>query len=165
MNWVSAKKKIMRMFVKLASGTVCSQVLIIRNKCSDRRMIAKLPALFWRKKWKTDESTDWGRRFLGLLKTNTLYICFRLRGISISDTFPNSFTSYQLPIRCFKLYELKELEESFDNINLVTIRHLSAVLVLLGLWGGQVEGLGRCPRPDEIAPCQCRTRGPSIQVR
>ena len=22
-----------------------------------------------------------------------------------------------------------------------------------------------CPRPDEIAPCQCRTRGPSIQVR
>ena len=23
----------------------------------------------------------------------------------------------------------------------------------------------RCPRPDEIAPCQCRTRGPSIQVR
>ena len=23
----------------------------------------------------------------------------------------------------------------------------------------------KCPRPDEIAPCQCRTRGPSIQVR
>ncbi|XP_023327313.1 protein artichoke [Eurytemora carolleeae] len=24
---------------------------------------------------------------------------------------------------------------------------------------------GRCPPPDDIAPCQCRTRGPSIQVR
>ena len=22
-----------------------------------------------------------------------------------------------------------------------------------------------CPRPDEIAPCQCRVRGPTIQVR
>ena len=27
---------------------------------------------------------------------------------------------------------------------------------------GQV---GRCPRPEAIAPCQCRTRGPTIQVR
>ncbi len=27
------------------------------------------------------------------------------------------------------------------------------------------EGDNRCPRPDEIAPCQCRTRGPTIQVR
>ena len=24
---------------------------------------------------------------------------------------------------------------------------------------------GSCPRPDEIAPCQCRIRGPTIQVR
>ena len=22
----------------------------------------------------------------------------------------------------------------------------------------------KCPRPEEIAPCQCRTRGPTIQV-
>ena len=30
----------------------------------------------------------------------------------------------------------------------------------------RVEALeDKCPRPDEIAPCQCRTRGPSIQVR
>ena len=23
----------------------------------------------------------------------------------------------------------------------------------------------RCPRPEEIAPCQCRMRGPTIQIR
>jgi len=28
-----------------------------------------------------------------------------------------------------------------------------------------VAAANRCPRPDEIAPCQCRTRGPAIQVR
>ena len=27
------------------------------------------------------------------------------------------------------------------------------------------SGEDTCPRPGEIAPCQCRTRGPSIQVR
>lgn len=25
--------------------------------------------------------------------------------------------------------------------------------------------MSECPRPDEIAPCQCRMRGPSVQVR
>ncbi len=30
---------------------------------------------------------------------------------------------------------------------------------------GEKGGERRCPRPDEIAPCQCRTRGPTIQVR
>ena len=31
-----------------------------------------------------------------------------------------------------------------------------------GVWG---QSAGRCPRPEAIAPCQCRTRGPTIQVR
>ena len=40
------------------------------------------------------------------------------------------------------------------------------VLLVAGLTAAQDGNTGsRCPRPDEIAPCQCRTRGPSIQVR
>ena len=39
-------------------------------------------------------------------------------------------------------------------------------LFLLFVLTSQVRGqTGRCPRPEVIAPCQCRTRGPTIQVR
>ena len=38
-------------------------------------------------------------------------------------------------------------------------------LLLLLLGGSDAAAADRCPRPDEIAPCQCRTRGPAIQVR
>ena len=38
-----------------------------------------------------------------------------------------------------------------------------AVMVVVVVTVGAQED--KCPRPDEIAPCQCRTRGPSIQVR
>ena len=37
-----------------------------------------------------------------------------------------------------------------------------AMMVTVVTVGAQED---KCPRPDEIAPCQCRTRGPSIQVR
>ena len=42
------------------------------------------------------------------------------------------------------------------------MRALVALFMLLVM---EASGEDRCPRPDEIAPCQCRTRGPSIQVR
>ena len=37
-------------------------------------------------------------------------------------------------------------------------------VIVMGMMGS-ASGEDKCPRPDEIAPCQCRTRGPSIQVR
>lgn len=42
------------------------------------------------------------------------------------------------------------------------MRALVALFMLLVM---EASAEDRCPRPDEIAPCQCRTRGPSIQVR
>ena len=39
---------------------------------------------------------------------------------------------------------------------------LAFVLFLSSLASAQTD---KCPRPEEIAPCQCRTRGPTIQVR
>ena len=39
------------------------------------------------------------------------------------------------------------------------------VFVLVLGAGRAAEDKDRCPRPDEIAPCQCRTRGPTIQVK
>jgi len=39
---------------------------------------------------------------------------------------------------------------------------LWVVMIVMAVVAAEVD---RCPRPDEIAPCQCRTRGPSIQVR
>ena len=45
----------------------------------------------------------------------------------------------------------------------VTTMRLSLVMVVAGLALARAQD--KCPRPDEIAPCQCRTRGPSIQVR
>ena len=40
---------------------------------------------------------------------------------------------------------------------------LSLVMLVASLALARAQD--KCPRPDEIAPCQCRTRGPSIQVR
>ena len=44
----------------------------------------------------------------------------------------------------------------------VTAMRVLLFPLLVCLVAGQED---KCPRPDEIAPCQCRTRGPSIQVR
>ena len=46
---------------------------------------------------------------------------------------------------------------SFDYITILSTALLLFVVI--------VVVRGRCPPPDDIAPCQCRTRGPSIQVR
>ncbi|CAB4068071.1 unnamed protein product [Lepeophtheirus salmonis] len=45
------------------------------------------------------------------------------------------------------------------------MRQLIGFLSLFMLGYSHSQGQEKCPRPDEIAPCQCRTRGPSIQVR
>ena len=40
------------------------------------------------------------------------------------------------------------------------------IFILFIFTASEVRGqVGRCPRPEAIAPCQCRTRGPTIQVR
>ena len=48
-------------------------------------------------------------------------------------------------------------------IRKVATMRLSLVMLVASLALARAQD--KCPRPDEIAPCQCRTRGPSIQVR
>ena len=43
-------------------------------------------------------------------------------------------------------------------------RVMILIVIVMGMMSSAL-GEDKCPRPDEIAPCQCRTRGPSIQVR
>ena len=62
---------------------------------------------------------------------------------------------------------MAELNRSRSKVRAVIrvptiMRALVALIVLLVM---ETSAEDRCPRPDEIAPCQCRTRGPSIQVR
>ena len=53
----------------------------------------------------------------------------------------------------------------------MTMRSVSFVVLLwcllLCVWEIKAfsRSKGSCPRPDELAPCQCRVRGPTIQVR
>lgn len=42
---------------------------------------------------------------------------------------------------------------------------VTVMVVMVGMMMRVEAQEDKCPRPDEIAPCQCRTRGPSIQVR
>ena len=42
---------------------------------------------------------------------------------------------------------------------------VTVMVVMVGMMVRVEAQEDKCPRPDEIAPCQCRTRGPSIQVR
>ena len=48
---------------------------------------------------------------------------------------------------------------------LPTIGLLWVVMTLIGENSAFSRSKSSCPRPDEIAPCQCRIRGPTIQVR
>ena len=54
-----------------------------------------------------------------------------------------------------------------SNSSLLNLLILVCFLAFLGTPPGAAgnPNFSKCPRPDEIAPCQCRTRGPTIQVR
>ena len=65
-----------------------------------------------------------------------------------------------------ELYRSQEKVKAVIKVPRTNMRALTALLFLLLVMMESTEGVeDRCPRPDEIAPCQCRTRGPSIQVR
>ena len=61
----------------------------------------------------------------------------------------------------------RAINKTKQSTTAMTHRWLSStsILWLLFLLLPSVTALNdRCPRPEEIAPCQCRTRGPTIQV-
>ena len=66
-----------------------------------------------------------------------------------------------------KLFLNKMMPKTVQNSHLssaiLPFKMLSITSVLLLSLLSQV--MGQCPRPEDIAPCQCRTRGPTIQVR
>ena len=66
-----------------------------------------------------------------------------------------------------ELYRSQAKVRAVIKVPRTNMRALTAsLLFLLLVMMESTEGVeDRCPRPDEIAPCQCRTRGPSIQVR
>lgn len=61
----------------------------------------------------------------------------------------------------------KDLSQVMFSAICIKMPKMLSLLLIFTLLASEAFGQDsdQCPRPEEIAPCQCRTRGPTIQVR